>query len=270
MRIIIITIGLGALILGVQVLSAQQLNYSETKGALERIKERSDRFKNDFKDDVGKTDTDDHTRHQMKSSVERFEEIAERARDRYGKHNAAEPEVSNLLSEGNIIDAFMSQHTVTPRVKSEWLLIRADLNLLANSYNMTGQWPSALARSESPVISRGIYEQLSRDQIGNLIQDMQDSTTLYQDATSSIENGSLDPSIRNFRLSVDRLQSTFTNGYSTVSIAGEVINRAEALDAYMRNHPATPAAEQSWNRLRKDLIRLALAYNIPAPWLVNH
>jgi phosphatidate phosphatase PAH1 len=211
----------------------------------------------------------------MKDAADRFEDIAEKAKNRYGKHNAAVPQVRTLLQEGSLIDAFISEHAMSPAVENQWRMMRADLDRLAVNYNLTAEWRSSLARTEPDENS----SQLNRRQMEDLIREIQTSADLYQaNANAAIQNASVSPSwistfdglMREFRLSVDRLQSGFQSGQSTVSLANTAIRNAETLDIFMRDHPLSSSASESWEQVRTDLSRLALAYHIDSPWLAAY
>jgi len=131
----------------------QRMGYAETKRTIERIRDQSSKFKDNFELDISKSGLDLSGSHERKREINRFEESAERLKKNYHKENAAVSSVSDVLSQASVIGRFMAEHPVTPRVQDEWLLLRQDLDLLAGFYGMTTNWPSVLARTEweSPV-----------------------------------------------------------------------------------------------------------------------
>jgi hypothetical protein len=150
MRCYKFALGISILIFGGQGVFAmpQRMSYSETKKTIQRIKDRSEKFKDNFKHDVDKSGIASDTRHDMKQTVDQFEESTEHLDKKYSKDNAAVPAVREVLSEGAMIDSYLAQHVVSPRVQDEWLLLRRDLDHLARSYNLVAEWPSSLARAE--------------------------------------------------------------------------------------------------------------------------
>jgi hypothetical protein len=277
MRFFKYSIGLALPVLIWQIATArpQRMSYSDTKKTIERIKDESDRFKNNFNDDVRRSGVDSHTRREMKRTVDRFEDAAEHLKDRYHKDNAAVPSVREVLAQAVLIDSFVSQHIVSPRVRDQWLLLRQDLDLLAGSYNLTSEFPpSALARTEYPAPAAVVVipVQPGSRQIQGLLQDLQTDAAAFQAAVRSslanlpageMETGSsINQYVGDFMVSADRFQSTYTT-----EDANEILTRGGAIDQYMQDHPLSVSAQQSWIRLRNDLVRLAAAYNISPAWL---
>lgn len=258
--------------------SQQRMSYSDTKKTIDRIKDRSDRFADRFDDDLGRTEADSDTRDDIKRTVRRFEHAAERLEERYEDDNAAVSSVRDVLNQAALIDSFIASYTVSPRVQSDWAALKQDLNMLANSYGMRWEWPSALARAVSPPAAVIVIPIApgSRE-LGNLIQDIQIDANAFQTSVRSALAGSsyerietgprINQHIGDFMVATDRLKASYTAGQSGVEAANEVLARGEAIDIYMRSHPLSVSAQQNWLRLRNDLIRLAAAYNLSPQWL---
>jgi hypothetical protein len=248
---------------------AQRMSYSDTKRTIERIKDQSDKFNDNFNDDVHRSGVDSQTRHDMKRAVNRFEEAAEDLRRRYHKEDAAIPSVQRVLADAAYIDSFLSKHVVSPRVQDEWLLLRQDLDLLANSYNLDTTWPSALARTEYPVPAVVVVPvQPGSTQVQDLIGDIQAHAAVFESNLRGAESGpAVDQYFGDFMVSAEKLKTVHTSGYPSADAAREVLARGELIDQYMREHPVSVSAQESWIRLKSDLARLAAAYS-PAPaWL---
>jgi len=240
-----------------------RMSYPDTKKTIERIKDHGDSFQDNLKDDVERSGVDSQTRYDIKRAVDRFENVAKDLEGRYEKDNAAVPYVQRLLADASYIDAFMSRHMVSPRVQNQWLFLRQDLDLLANSYNLDTGWPSELARTEPPAV---VISARARD----IIRDIQTNAAAFEthvrgalasSTTAEIQMGAISQYLEEF-MSANRLQTA-----STAEAANEVLVRAELIDRYMKDHPLTISAQESWIRLRSDLVRLAAAYNMAPGWL---
>jgi len=264
-----------ALLAGQMAVAQAQMSYNDTKRTIKRIKEWSDTFDHNFDRDVRKSGVDSDVRHEMKKSVERFEEATKYLEDSYDQDNAAVPAVRAVLREGAVIDAFMARNIMSPRVQSEWLLLRQDLDLLAGSYGLTAEWPSALARAETspPPAVVVLPVPSGSEQLRDLVQDIHTHGALFQSNVRSALASSTEPEsaihqyIGDFMVSAERLRASYTGGTYSAGAANEVLSNAEPIDLYMRNYPLSIAAQESWLKLRNDLIRLAAAFSLSPVWL---
>lgn len=257
--------------------AAQQVSYSDTEDAIERIRERSELFEHMFKDDIDDTAVDSDIRDRVERVVERFEDTAELLDNRHSKDNPATFEATELLKQAAEIDRFVSQHGVSPRVESQWGAMRPDLDRLATAYNLTRYWPTALARAEirppGPPVVVIVPERQGAQDLKNLTQDLHLSTDAFQtsmamtlSSSPAVDAGTsriVDQYINEFRVSVARLNTANI----TDETVGEVFRRAEPIDNFMRTHPLPASAQESWIRVRNNLIRLAAAYNLSPAWL---
>ncbi len=255
----------------------QRMSYSETKKTIERVKDQSEKFKDNFDDDVHRTGVDSKSREDMKRVVNHFEKASENLKKHYSKDNAAVPSVQEVLAQAALIDSFISRHVVSPRVQNEWLLLRQDLDLLANSYDLIPNWPSALARTEPPaaVVIVPVQPQPGAERMSDLIRDIQTDATAFQTnvraalavADDAEAESSINQYIGDFMVSCDRLNTSYSNGSSSLDSVDEVVSRAGRIDEYMKDHPLSVSAQESWDRLRNDLVRLAATYNLTPAWL---
>lgn len=278
MRIWRSALGLALPILMLQLASGQthRMSYSETNRTIDRIKDQSEKFKDHFDDDVHRSGVGSTTRQDMKHAVESFENAAKDLEHRYDKNNAAASGVQQLLADASVIDAFMSRNMVSPRVQNEWLLLRQDLDLLADSYDLDASWPSALARAETPAVVV-VPVQPSDARLQDIVRDIQADTaafessvrgTLSSSASADLNTeGEINQYLGNFIVSSERLRTMQSSGYSGLETAGEVLERAELIDRYMKEHPLSISAQENWIRLRSDLVRLAAVYNLRPAWL---
>ncbi len=72
--------------------------------------------------------------------------------------------------------------------------------------------------------------------------------------------------ITDFETATDRLQQNFDARRSVMSDVQEVLNRAGAIDGFMRNNRLNPASQRQWGLLRTDLGTLANYYNVSWNW----
>lgn len=268
-----------ALALLITVLAApaqtQPMSHEDTERAIDRIKANSDRFEEHFDDDIGDAAIDSSLRSDIKATVQRFEEASRHLEQRYSDESAAVPAVRVVLTEGARINAFLSQTPVTARIQNEWAVLRQDLDALAASYNLSDVWPGSLARAQYPV--SGVPTMAPSGTAGDLVQDLQSNAYAFQSAVTGALAGSapsdatgvavINQYVGDLRVAVDRLKMAHASGQPTIESANEVLRRAEPVDQFMKNHPLSVSAQESWTRVRNDLIRLAAVHNLSPAWL---
>lgn len=248
----------------------QPMSHEDTERAIDRIKANGDVFEEHFDDDIGEAAIESSLRSDIKATVQRFEEASRHLEQRYTDESAAVPAVRVVLTEGARINAFLSQTPVTTRIQNEWAVLRQDLDALASSYNITDIWPSSLARAQyQPAMPSGTG--------ADIVQQLQSNSYAFQSAvTNALANsppseatgvGVINQYLGDLRVAVDRLKTAHASGQPTVDHANEVLRRAEPVDQFMKNHPLSVSAQESWMRVRNDLIRLAAANNLSPAWL---
>jgi hypothetical protein len=261
-----------ALLLGQTVAraDAQRMSYSDTKKTIDRIRDRSDRFESNFQDAIDRTGLDSDVRHDMKRTVKRFEQSAKDLEQRYKKSDAANSYVRALLMDAALLDRFLSDHVLSSKVQDEWLGLKNDLDRLALSYDLSGVWPSALARVE-PVVPR----QPSGQEMRDLLQDLQLNTDAFQTNTTIAlaelsadrQTSYMSQYMNDFRNSVGRLNSSYVTGTLTSEAVNDALYKAQLIDAFMRDHPLPMSSQESWIRVKNELTHLAAAYNFSPAWL---
>ena len=128
--------------------AVQQISYSDTEDAIERIRERSELFQHMFKDDVDDTAVDSDVRDRAERMVERFEDTAEVLDNRHSKDNPAISDATELLKQAAEIDRFVAQHGVSPRDRASGEL-RPDLDRPAIVCNLSAR-PTARPQKYGP------------------------------------------------------------------------------------------------------------------------
>lgn len=117
---------------------------------------------------------------------------------------------------------------------------------------------------------RGTYQSVLQ-----LIHRIEDRTDLFRNSLEAaleqnapgVTNAEDDVNLlaRNFDNAVTRLRERFQRRQSTSVDAQEVLNRAAAIDTFLRRHPLDARTQRSWANVRLQLNQLARAYNVPWP-----
>lgn len=117
-------------------------NRGNVEGAIDRVKSRSDDFRNALDDALDNSRMNGRNREDRIISVARdFERAANRLEDRYddgrnSRRNRNNSDVQNLLQLGSQLDSFVYNQgrRLDRRVQNEWSTIRRDLQTIAYAY----------------------------------------------------------------------------------------------------------------------------------------
>ncbi|HET9786877.1 MAG TPA: YMGG-like glycine zipper-containing protein [Pyrinomonadaceae bacterium] len=134
------------------------------------------------------------------------------------------------------------------------------LGLLCLSFTATAQQRSY----------RGTYQSVLQ-----LIHRIEDRTDLFRNSLdATLHQSTLDGTnaedninlfVRDFDAAVSRLRERFGRRQSTAVDAQEVLNRAAAIDDFLRRRPVDARTQRTWANLRLQLNQLARAYNVSWP-----
>lgn len=117
---------------------------------------------------------------------------------------------------------------------------------------------------------RGTYQSVLQ-----LIHRIEDRTDLFRNSLdAALDQSTLDGSsvedninlfVRDFDAAVGRLRERFDRRQSTAVDAQEVLNRAAAIDDFLRRRPVDVRTQRAWSNLRLQLNQLARAYSVTWP-----
>jgi hypothetical protein len=117
---------------------------------------------------------------------------------------------------------------------------------------------------------RGTYQSVLQ-----LLHRIEDRTDLFRNSLDAgLDQSTLDGSnaedninlfVRDFDAAVGRLRERFGRRQSTAVDAQEVLNRAAAIDNFLRSRPVDARTQRAWSNLRLQLNQLARAYSVTWP-----
>lgn len=117
---------------------------------------------------------------------------------------------------------------------------------------------------------RGTYQSVLQ-----LIHRIEDRTDLFRNSLdAALDQSTLDGSsaedninlfVRDFDAAVSRLRERFGRRQSTAVDAQEALNRAAAIDDFLRRRPVDARTQRAWSNLRLQLNQLARAYSVTWP-----
>ena len=202
-----------------------------------------------------------------------FETAANQLDRRLGTRRGSASDAQALLDRGAQIDNFFSNNRLGSGSRREWQAIRADLDQLANYYNLTPQWGSG--GSVGSGTGNNDYN-LSDFQMRQLIDRLNTrsatfSRNLRQDLNRAGSNDryrldELRQQLSQFETALVQLRNRVNSRQVTSSDVQNVLDRAAFLNSYVADRQLSYQTENNWNTLRQDLDRLAGAFNIAWNW----
>jgi hypothetical protein len=203
-----------------------------------------------------------------------FENAANQLDRRLGTRRTGTADAQTLLDRGVQLDNFFANNRLGGGSRREWQAIRADLDQLANYYNLTPQWSSG-GGIGSGDIGNNNYN-LSDIQMRQLIDRLNVrsatfSRNLRQDLTRASYNdrNSLDEvrrQLSDFETALVQLRNRVNSRQSSSSDARNVLDRAAFLNSFIADSQLSYQTENNWSSLRTDLDQLAGAYSIAWNW----
>jgi hypothetical protein len=257
----------------------------QVENALRRVEASADRFRSSFSAAMDRsrwngTSTED----QLNTYVQNFEQATDTLRSRFNARTSVAADVENVLSQAAFLNDFMMRNRLDMQAMNDWTTLRADLDALARSYNVTWDWTRQAGGVGSGntgygTTQTGVAYRVSDRQLDNVIRRIENGADRFRASIA----GSLDRSrydgtraedninqfIRDFETATDQLRSRFDARNSAASDVENVLRQATYIDDFMTRQTLSVRAENDWTTLKGDLNQLASAYNVAWNWDVR-
>jgi hypothetical protein len=205
-----------------------------------------------------------------------FENAANQLDRRLGSRRTSTADAQTLIDRGAEIDTFFANNRLGGGSRREWQAIRADLDQLANYYNLTPRWSSGgISTGDSGYNNNNNY-QLSDYQMRQLIDRLNTRSAMFsrnlrQDLNrrSYGDRYSVDEvrrQLSDYESALVQLRNRVNSRQSSSSDARNVLDRAAFLNNFISDTRLSYQTENNWSSLRSDLDQLAGAYNIARNW----
>ena len=114
-----------------------RLSESDLTQLIQQIENGGDKFRVSLTDAFFRRPYD-RTRSEgmMNDSLRGFKKATDQVRIRFDAKQLVSDDVHRLLDQAQPLEIFMRDNSLTDRARSDWSTLRANLNLLANAYNM--------------------------------------------------------------------------------------------------------------------------------------
>jgi predicted glycoside hydrolase/deacetylase ChbG (UPF0249 family) len=247
----------------------------EVSRLLDRIKSKTNTFRESLKKALNKSRLDRTQREEnINDYVKAFEEETKRLDDHFDHHKSTVADVDSVLQRAARINTFMTLHPLDARVEGDWATLRADLELLANAYNISWQWGGEFRTP--PFVD--LPYRVSDKQVEELIHSIETQSDVFRKSLdTALDRSRLDGTrreddinsfVKEFYKETKRLHEHFDSHKSTTGDVETVLNRAGQIDQFMRRNRLQHdrEAQREWLQLRAHLEELAQLYNVNWRW----
>jgi hypothetical protein len=208
--------------------------------------------------------------------IQSFEQATDQLRDRFNRRASVSADVENVLRQAVSIDQFVVNNRLGGRVRSDWNLVRTDLDALARAYNVAWRWDQSGVITGGPVYGSQRPYRITDAQLDALIRRIETRTDRFRasldraldrtryDGTRAEDD--INRFVRDFEAATDTLRSRFGNRTSVAGDVENVLRQASLIDSFVRRNRLNRRAENDWAVLRNDLNELASTYSVAWNW----
>ncbi|HEY2961445.1 MAG TPA: hypothetical protein VGJ37_03465 [Pyrinomonadaceae bacterium] len=248
-------------------------NTRQVGNILQRLEQSSGRFRRSLNVALVQVSVDQTEPQNDISTFESgFQLAIKQFRDQFTRRLAVATDVESILQKASLINAFITQNTIKPQVKNDWMSVRTDLNTLASAYGVSQQWNQV---TQTKVNSNRSFR-LSETELDQLIQQIENGGDTFRESLTDAfarrpydrtrSEGNMNDALRGFKKATDQLRIRFDARQLVADDVRRLLDLAKPLDNFMRDNPLTDRARSDWSTLRADLNALGSAYNMAPNW----
>ena len=136
-----LAVGPVTVVTGTPVGLPYRLSDKEVERILHRIEEQSGKFRGSLDSALDKSSLDDTNREDnINAFIKEFDQEVKRLHDRFDERKSVAADVQTVLDRAARIDVFMRRRGLTEKAQNEWSALRANLDQLAEAYNVEWRW----------------------------------------------------------------------------------------------------------------------------------
>lgn len=118
-----------------------RLTDKEVEQILHRIEEQSGKFRSSLDSALDRSRLNDTDREDdINAFIREFDQEVKRLHDRFDDRKSVAADVQSVLGRAARIDSFMRRRGLTEKAQNEWSALRANLDQLAEAYNVVWRW----------------------------------------------------------------------------------------------------------------------------------
>jgi len=118
-----------------------RLNDRDVERIIRSIEKQADNFRKSLDDALDKSRFNGRRREdEINAYVREFDRETKRLHDHFASHKSTSADVQSILDRAAHIDQFMRRNRLTTRAQNDWSALRASLDQLAQTYNVSWGW----------------------------------------------------------------------------------------------------------------------------------
>ena len=256
-----------------------RLTDQQVKIIIRRVETNADKFRSSLDGALDSSRLDGTRREDnINEFIRSFESATDQLRERFNNRNSVVADVQAVLDSATRIDGFLRRNQLNARVESDWSVLRTDLSTLADAYNVRWDWNNRGGMGNSPSNNQR-PSRINDAEVERIMRRVETSTERFRASLNiALDRGRLDGTrredninefVRSFDDATRQLRERFNNRTSVAADVQSVLDRAAAIDGFMRRQRLTNRAQNDWTSLKSELNALAGVYNITGDWSNN-
>jgi hypothetical protein len=244
---------------------AQFGNQSAIRDVVRRIQTRTDSLQRATQNAY---DRNTYRVEDLNRLISDFEVSVNQLDRRLSANRANSTDARAVLDRASTIDKFFVSNRIGSGTLREWQSLRADVEQLANYFNLSASWETGTGSS-----GRNNDYNLSDVQMRQLVQRVNTRSTTFSRRLRMDLNryniGSSDDirsHLLQFESEVVQLRNRVNSRQSTSSDVRELLEHAAFLNKFVQDRQLSYQTENNWSTLRQDIDRLANAYSVAWNW----
>jgi hypothetical protein len=254
-----------------------RMNDRQVEALINRVETSTDRFRQsvDFALDRSRyngTASED----EINRFIQNFDQATDQLRERFNRRASVSADVENVLRQATFVEQFIVTNRLGGRVRSDWNLVRTDLDALARAYNVAWRWDQSGTVPGRPVYGSQRAYRITDQQLDTLIRRIETRTDSFRanldraldrtryDGTRAEDD--INRFVRDFEAATDTLRARFGSRTSVAGDVESVLRQASLIDSFVRRNRLNRRATDDWALLRTDLNELASTYSVAWNW----
>ncbi|HEX6729966.1 MAG TPA: YMGG-like glycine zipper-containing protein [Pyrinomonadaceae bacterium] len=241
---------------------------SSVRDLINTIQSRTDTFRRRIQNSSDRGNLNSSQVNELNRLINDFAFATDQLERRLGtrRTSTSTNDVRLVLDRATLIDNYAFNYRLGGGSEREWQTIRADLDQLANAYNINWQWSSGGSTGGSIGIPNDQQLRLLLQRVDSRTSNF--SRNLRQDLNRRDLNDRNRASrqLSQYETAVVNLRNRINSRQVTSQDVQNVLEEASFLNSYVGNEQLSYQTENSWLALRSDLEQLASLYNIAWNW----
>ena len=252
---------------------------SATRDLIRRIETRADTFRQSVQNALTRGGRNTTSRgDELNRLIADFQTATSDLNRRFSPRQTTPADVRAVLDRAALINNFLVNNQIGRAAQRDWELLRADLDQLAQTYNLNWQWDTSGSTGNTGITGDTSYNgyNLTDPQMRQLATRIDTRTATFarsfrqelsrQNASNRYSRDEVLRQLSEFETAAAQFRNRLNSRQSNSADARNVLEHAAFLNTYLADNQLGYQSENSWNLLKQDLDQLASAYNVAWNW----